>query len=145
MLAHSGLTGTRGLREFRDAHMVHLKSGRRPAKAPPLPSERDASFAYGKPPGYRWGGRGWWKCLTCFHPPVRCHYTAFVPGAQRTIWLCAEMLVAACAPLRYCRSADDCRMAGPSDPPMRQLVQGGFTHDWVDANAARAAGESLPC
>ncbi|KIZ00929.1 flagellar associated protein [Monoraphidium neglectum] len=93
LAADNGLTGTRGLREFRKGHAVSVKRGAAALGAhkpqPPLPGGKDAAY-----------------------------------GHSRT-W----------------RSAEDCRRCGPSDPPMRDLVQGAYTHTWVDMNAARAEGE----
>ncbi|GBF97323.1 hypothetical protein Rsub_10014 [Raphidocelis subcapitata] len=36
------------------------------------------------------------------------------------------------------KSAEEVRISGPSDPPMRDLVGGKYAHAWVDMNAARA-------
>ncbi|KAI8470732.1 MAG: flagellar associated protein [Monoraphidium minutum] len=55
LAADNGLTGTRGVRAFREAHAVAVKCGAAAlaSKAPPLPSKKDPRFAYGKPKGYR--------------------------------------------------------------------------------------------
>jgi hypothetical protein len=53
----SGLTGTRGQREFRDAHTVRMKQGAGAGGARPRGEPRaDPDATYGKPPGYRWAG-----------------------------------------------------------------------------------------
>jgi hypothetical protein len=34
---------------------------------------------------------------------------------------------------------EEIRACGPADPPIKALVQGAYTHDWVDFNAARSS------
>ncbi|KAI8471426.1 MAG: hypothetical protein J3K34DRAFT_417093 [Monoraphidium minutum] len=55
LAADNGLTGTRGVRAFREAHAVAVKCGAAvlASKAPPLPREKDPRSANGKPKGYR--------------------------------------------------------------------------------------------
>jgi hypothetical protein len=82
--AHSGLTGTRGLREFREAHPASARRGARvrsaAGRAPRLPSEHDPAHTYGRPADYRraarWHGQGCVRCVWgCAHPKAPRPFT----------------------------------------------------------------------
>jgi hypothetical protein len=38
------------------------------------------------------------------------------------------------------RTAEEVRNFGPSEPPVKGLVQGEYSHAWVDMNLARQVG-----
>jgi hypothetical protein len=38
------------------------------------------------------------------------------------------------------RTAEEVRNFGPSEPPVKGLVQGAYSHAWVDMNLARQVG-----
>lgn len=70
---------------------------------------------------------------------VGCADTPPPPNKQEA-YVVMQILSCSWLLLLPSRSAEDCRNFGPQEPKVKQLIQGGYSNEWVDKNLARQVG-----